>query len=590
MDRPEGSDRTPPTAQASDEVRVEQVLDVWSRVLGAGNLTAADNFFRLGGKSLQAAQAALLLQRATSRPVGLAAMLEHRDATHLAQIIGRLEPSPPVSATDVGTAPHLPVNLFQPEPRGAHTPPPNLRSDGPQGEVEKGSVSCDQERRLLRDRRYGTASDWRLDFGFEISGPVDVERLSRAVDGLLARHEVLRSRFYFDSSGQPHQEVMALRPGALSQTDLRNVESDHAESDVAQSFLAEPFDRAAGQVFRALLVRHTENLWHLLFSVDHLVCDLRSKEILLRDLSSFYGFPDAVGMADPVIPFRAFAAWQRTLSASPSGAALRRFWSDYLGSSLSDSPPVVTALSAATRGADALPDLPEHGGGRSAWFHSRLPAPPGGEPVGRVREGNRTPALVGLGALYLVLAALTGTRDHVVATPAANRENDDFSGTVGWLSSLIAVRATWSAGITVHEFLQTTTSAYVAALRHSQLSWSEIIRTCNPTGYASNPRSPEVYFDVLGSGPSETFRLGEASCRPLPPAGGYGGYPAFNMLVTLAEDGWQLSASVNEDLFSRSAAEHLLQGYSLALGWLLDPHDHWIDDRQRELARVLQGP
>ncbi|GAA3744590.1 DUF87 domain-containing protein [Plantactinospora mayteni] len=33
-----------------------------------------------------------------------------------------------------------PLNLFQPEPRGAHTPRPTSRSDEPQGEVEKGSL------------------------------------------------------------------------------------------------------------------------------------------------------------------------------------------------------------------------------------------------------------------------------------------------------------------------------------------------------------------------------------------------------------------------------------------------------------------
>ncbi|MGI5148885.1 hypothetical protein ACQEVC_21405 [Plantactinospora sp. CA-294935] len=32
------------------------------------------------------------------------------------------------------------LNLFQPEPRGAHTPRPTSRADGPQGEVEKGSL------------------------------------------------------------------------------------------------------------------------------------------------------------------------------------------------------------------------------------------------------------------------------------------------------------------------------------------------------------------------------------------------------------------------------------------------------------------
>ncbi|MGI5152991.1 hypothetical protein ACQEVC_42525 [Plantactinospora sp. CA-294935] len=37
------------------------------------------------------------------------------------------------------------MNLFQPEPRGAHTPRPTSPSDGPQGEVEK--VQCSRGRR-----------------------------------------------------------------------------------------------------------------------------------------------------------------------------------------------------------------------------------------------------------------------------------------------------------------------------------------------------------------------------------------------------------------------------------------------------------
>ncbi|MFC4108814.1 HIT family protein [Micromonospora zhanjiangensis] len=39
-----------------------------------------------------------------------------------------------------GATPAFRVNLFQPEPRGAHAPPSTSAGDGPQGEVEKGSA------------------------------------------------------------------------------------------------------------------------------------------------------------------------------------------------------------------------------------------------------------------------------------------------------------------------------------------------------------------------------------------------------------------------------------------------------------------
>ncbi|GAA3780942.1 hypothetical protein GCM10022225_81650 [Plantactinospora mayteni] len=66
-----------------------------------------------------------------------------------------------------------PLNLFQPEWRGAHAPPPTLRSAGPQGEVEKDSLSGAGETpvRVFLAGSVGRVEVGSVPHGPDVAGP-----------------------------------------------------------------------------------------------------------------------------------------------------------------------------------------------------------------------------------------------------------------------------------------------------------------------------------------------------------------------------------------------------------------------------------
>ncbi|MDW5329547.1 hypothetical protein [Plantactinospora sp. KLBMP9567] len=118
--------------------------------------------------------------------------------------IVHLDPPP-----GVPTPPPPTVNLFQPEPRDAHAPRPTMRSVGPQGEVEKGSVDGLAVTTLRLGVPYGPEID---------AAPVNdlVARALRkkplAVDA--GRRDRLRFVHVWDVGAAVDRVLRATRPGA----------------------------------------------------------------------------------------------------------------------------------------------------------------------------------------------------------------------------------------------------------------------------------------------------------------------------------------------------------------------------------------
>ncbi|MFC5475412.1 amino acid adenylation domain-containing protein [Paraherbaspirillum soli] len=81
--------------------KLEQtVMAVWSEVLGVADLSREDDFFALGGKSLQVIQVANRLGIALQREIAVSALFRHRTVAALAQSLNTLagHPPPPAAA------------------------------------------------------------------------------------------------------------------------------------------------------------------------------------------------------------------------------------------------------------------------------------------------------------------------------------------------------------------------------------------------------------------------------------------------------------------------------------------------------------
>jgi Condensation domain/TubC N-terminal docking domain len=191
-----------------------------------------------------------------------------------------------------------------------------------------------QERLWLVDRLQPGGTAYNLASMLAPDEPMDSAFVEQAVRRVVARHEILRSRFVLDG------EAPAVRVGAAE--DVRTIVRDlRASSDEARrATLAgalevavhEPFDLETEAPIRFTIFRLPDDRAALLVCAHHIALDSWSFALLTRELRREY---DAVARGIPAEPaptlqYVDFAHWQRRMMALPSAETRLGYWTGRL--------------------------------------------------------------------------------------------------------------------------------------------------------------------------------------------------------------------------------------------------------------------
>jgi len=194
---------------------------------------------------------------------------------------------------------------------------------------------------------YGQESLWLLDqltaglsvdnrpIAFSLEGPLDRSALEGALDAVVQRHEVLRSRFRSEAGGP--RVVIAEEPGGFAFEDLADLPPEEREREArarADAEVARPLDLAAGPLVRTRLIRLGPESHWLVATLHHIVSDGFSDAIFWREAAAAYSA--LARHQQPSLPklplqYGDFAAWQREHLQDPRLAAELEFWRASLG-------------------------------------------------------------------------------------------------------------------------------------------------------------------------------------------------------------------------------------------------------------------
>ena len=162
----------------------------------------------------------------------------------------------------------------------------------------------------------------------KVDGEVDLHHLQEALDALVARQDVLRTRVVQDDD-TPVQIGDSTTPGiecidVSDAVDPRSV----AKARILTT-LGEPFDVEHGPLFRVLWIRLAPGEHVLAFSLHHLVADGASLSIIARDLSEMYSAIRA--RRRPTLPaleytYRDWSRLQRDLAGSSELVKQMDYW------------------------------------------------------------------------------------------------------------------------------------------------------------------------------------------------------------------------------------------------------------------------
>ncbi|MET9516833.1 condensation domain-containing protein [Streptomyces sp. NPDC002994] len=294
-----------------------------------------------------------------------------------------------------------------------------------------------------------------------LRGALDRAALGRALDALVARHEVLRTT-YAAPSGRPYQVIGDPAPLDLPYTDLTGAADPAGEADrVAADEAAGVFDLAAGPPLRARLVRVGADEYRLVVTFHHIAVDGWSVEVLFRELGQLYGCGDS--LSDVTLHYADYAAWQRERLQGETLDALVGHWRGALG----DDPKALAVPTDRPRGTTRS--------FRGAVVTREL----GPEIVAAVREFSRrervTPYMTLFAGLHTLLAGWSGATDITVGTPVAGRDRPELQDLVGCLINMVPVRVRLDGGPGFRELLTRVRTAVLDASAHQELPFDKLV-------------------------------------------------------------------------------------------------------------------
>src|SRR5262245_46612073 len=294
-------------------------------------------------------------------------------------------------------------------------------------------LSFAQQRLWFLDQLMPASPLYNIAFALRIRGPLSIPCLERSLNGVISRHEVLRTTIEV-VDGSPTQLIANEHSINIRVIDLRTWPPDKKEAEALRLATADrmqPFDLARDLMVRGLLLRLEESEYVLALTMHHIASDGWSKEILLQELSACYeGYLRGEEPALPTlhVQYADFALWQREWL---QGEVLARQL-DYWKKQLEGAPPMLELPTDRPR-----PAIQTFRGAMKTWTLD--------DPLTqRLKELSRqegvTLFMTLLAAFQVLLHRYTGQKDVVVGSPIAGRERTEVEGLIGFFVNTLVMR------------------------------------------------------------------------------------------------------------------------------------------------------
>jgi hypothetical protein len=409
-------------------------------------------------------------------------------------------------------------------------------------------LSSAQQRLWLSSVVHEELPLYNVPFGFRLTGELDVGALSRALQAMVRRHEMLRTVF-FDVDGKPYQAILPGLPAPLKVGRLPG-RGEEREAFVARALDAEarrPVDLRRGPLLRAVVLTSREDGDHLLMlTLHHIICDGWSMGVFFRELGELYSaIQDGRPPALRPLPTRYvdFARWQARRARGPVVQEQLRYWIDQM----QDAPPLLQLPCDGPR-----PAVQTFQGGLelALWPYSLTEALDA-----FCRRENVTMFIALMAAFDTLVHRWSGREDVIVGVPFANRDRAEIEDVIGFFVNTLVLRVRLSGRMTFRELLRRVREVTFAAQGHQDLPFELLVDALKPDRSANHHPLFQLSF-ALQEGSSEMLRLRGLESRLTL---GHSGTSKFDvtMSFTPTESGLRGTLEYDSGMFERSRARRM---------------------------------
>jgi amino acid adenylation domain-containing protein len=397
----------------------KKLVGIWEELLAKERIGIQDDYFALGGNSLKVIGILKRMMDATGITVPIKVFFQQKTIENIAAYIARQIVPPVNELTHPPAAPAADEIVYD--------------------------VTWNQLTFL---------SGWKRTNPLVITPyemeTLDPDALKAAVEQLLVRHEVLRTKF-IRINGVIKQQVLPVGSACVDITGPVIISTEKELDAFIENAHARTIDPFTGPLLFIELFQLLNGHYLMLTTMHHLITDGFSDGVLRNDLLRLY---DGMIRKEPVTltpltcQYRDFSAWQKRFLESPEGLRHRHYWLKKLagfvpGIAFGENNTVDNAVDLTARSVCISRVI-------EGAFYSDLDH-------FTKKYGLTCPALL-MGGLMLIINKLTGLQDVAVLTAVTGRqskhyENLDLSGLVGYFVNSLIVRSNIPANKQVVDFL-----------------------------------------------------------------------------------------------------------------------------------------
>jgi hybrid polyketide synthase/nonribosomal peptide synthetase ACE1 len=409
-----------------------------------------------------------------------------------------------------------------------------------------------------------------------LEGKINKKQMENAVTTVGSRHESLRTRFF--ATGEYMENPMqGIAPSSTIKFEHKRIKGEAAAKEEMEKMTKHTWDLERYDTMKISMLSSSDTMHWLLIACHHIIMDGFSFNVFFADLEKAYK-----GRRLPVLPeasqYRAFAKLQHT---NWEGGLLKddiQYYRDMIPKDLKPVP-----LFPFARTSTRLP-LASYGANK---IEVRIPAALTSKIKAASRKAKATTFHFYLATLQvLMFRLLKDCDDFFIGIADANRVDDKFTPTLGFLLNLLPMRFERNSAATFSEAVTQARNKVYGGLAHSKLPFNILLEQLDIARSSAHTPLFQIFVD---------YRQGVQERQKYMGVNAHGqdwhiAKSGYDMTLDILEnpDGEaRLELGLQKQLYTTENAKVLLDGYvTLLTAFAATPDANWTEPEvwQKEMV------
>lgn len=405
----------------------EKVLSMMKNILNINDMGVTDNFYELGGHSLNTVMLSSRIYKEFRVEVPIKEIYQNPTARELAGLIRLKNRKDSQEITPAEKRDYYPL-------------------------------TASQKRLFILNGMEETGLQYNLPFAVLIDGRLDVHRLKDAIEKLTQRHEALRTEFHIADDG-PVQKILE-----YVEVPFRHIKADEEQLNSIIMENITPFNLNNAPLFKFILIEINSSRFALFFDIHHIIADGMSIHILINDLFALYRGEVLPPLS---LQYKDFSVWQQSLMKSEKLLKQAEYWTG----KLQDELPVLNLITDYPR-----PAIQQYCGDTlSLTLEEELVLKL--QDICKKQDISMYTFL--LAAYSILLHIYTGQEDIIIGTPMAGRACVEMGGVIGMFVNTIAIRTFPKAKSALVDYFHEVKTSIIEGMQNQDYPFEDLVDKSN---------------------------------------------------------------------------------------------------------------